>query len=137
MPPPSINLNSPAIIATMHMVLPFREFTMLLKIRPNTAMGILTQLSHPNRGRNATSIMIKDIIPQSVPNILICFIKLLVTVLKIYYLQLSRCKPICFLSLLSCLACRLPVWEFSRVQKCSSQAITQSRMRYHILLKIA
>ena len=57
-------------MAVMHMVLPLREFTMLLKMRPSVAMGMLTQLSQPSKGINATSIMIKEMIPQRVPSIL-------------------------------------------------------------------
>ena len=58
------------MMATMHIVLPLREFTILLKMRPSVAIGILIQLSQPSRGINATSIMIKEMIPQRVPRIL-------------------------------------------------------------------
>ena len=69
-PPPNINLSIPKTIATMHMVLPLREFTMLLKMSPRVAIGILIQLSQPSSGIKATSIMIKEMIPQRVPSIL-------------------------------------------------------------------
>ncbi len=57
------------MIATIHMVLPLREFTMLLKMRPSVAIGILIQLSQPRSGMNATSMMIKEMIPQREPSI--------------------------------------------------------------------
>jgi hypothetical protein len=70
-PPPKINRSIPKKMTTMHMVFPLLEFTMLLIIKPTTAMGMTIQFNQPNKGMKATSIANRQTTPKRNPIALI------------------------------------------------------------------
>ena len=55
-------------MATLFMVRPPAERPILLNIRPTTANGIFTQLSHPNNGTSPISMTSNATRPKIKPN---------------------------------------------------------------------